>query len=635
MAQLTVQNAALWFGEREIMSNVSFTVEDRSHIALIGVNGCGKTSLFKLITGEYTPDEGTVVTSKLTKIGYMEQFTEVGSRTVYSEALSVFEPIMKLESQLEEVNALLEKSYSAELLERQTQLNDAIIANGGLTFVSRTRSALLGLGFTPEQLEQRVDTLSGGQRSKVQLCKLLLSGASLMLLDEPTNHLDIAATEWLEEFLLSYQGAYIVISHDRFFLDRVTTTTMELENRRLTVFGANYSRFMELKNDHRELDIRHNENTLREMKRLQGIIDQQKRWNQERNYVTAASKQKQLDRLSATLINIERLPEHISFSFPVREGGGNEVIVTDRLALSYGSKPVFSEVSIRIMKQERVFLIGANGCGKSSLMKVLASKIAGNAGSFTLGSNIECGYFDQTLSGLHEDCTVIDEIWNQYPRMTETEVRNSLAIFLFRGDDVFKKIGTLSGGERSRIALLKLMLSRANLLLLDEPTNHLDIESREALERALMDYEGTLFIVSHDRYFINKLADRLYYMDENGLTEYLGNYDLFEETRPQITPEVQVGVKPKSAQSSDYRRRKERESAARKRKTQITRTEQRIEEITVELSELESQLTMPENVSDYNRVLELTESLNSLTTEEEQLYALLERLYDEEESDEE
>lgn len=631
MNLLTAQNVSLWFGEREIMSEVNFTVEDRSRVALIGVNGSGKTSLFKLIVGEYLPDEGSIVTSKLTKIGYMEQITLRGRRSVFDETLSVFEPIMELEQKLEEVNRKLERNSDAELIELQHRLNEQINEGGGLTYVSRTRSSLLGLGFTPEQLEQPVDTLSGGQRSKVQLCKLLLSDANLLLLDEPTNHLDIAATEWLEDFLLGYNGAYIVISHDRYFLDRVTTTTMELENRRLNVFASNYSRFMELKNERRELDIRHNENTLREMKRIQGIIDQQKRWNQERNYVTAASKQKQLDRLSRKLVEVSRLPDKISFSFPVREGGGNEVIVTDRLALSYGNHDVFSEVSIHVMKQERVFLIGSNGCGKSSLMKVLASKIPGKSGSFTLGSKIECGYFDQTLSGLHDEKTVIDELWDRYPRMTETEVRNSLAIFLFKGDDVFKKVGNLSGGEKARLALLTLMLSQMNLLLLDEPTNHLDIASREALEQALMDYEGTLFIVSHDRYFINKLADRLYYMDENGLTEYLGNYDYYEETRPEQQAAVQTSVKPKSTQAVEYKQRKERESAARKRKTQIERTEKRLEEIAAELAELNESLTQPEVSSDYSRVIEITGQIDSLTNEENTLYSLLETLYEEEE----
>ena len=631
MAILTAVNVGHWFGEREIMREVNFSLEERSRVALIGVNGCGKTTLFKLITGIYTPDEGSIITAKMTKIGYMEQITLRGCLTVYEEALTVFEPLIALEKRIDEINKQLESSSDSKLIELQTRLTDQFNNDGGLTYVSRTRSALIGLGFTPEQLDQPVDTLSGGQRSKVQLCKLLLSGAGLLLLDEPTNHLDIAATEWLEDFLLSYQGAYIIISHDRYFLDRVTTTTMELENHRISVFNAGYSRFMELKNERRELDIRHNENTLREMKRIQGIIEQQKRWNQERNYVTAASKQKQLDRLSEKLINIEKLPEKISFSFPVREGGGNEVLVTDRLSLSYGNHDIFSEVSIRIMKQERVFLIGSNGCGKSSLLKVLSSKLPGKSGSFMLGSNIECGYFDQTLSGLHDDKTVIDEIWDRYPRMTETEVRSSLAIFLFKGDDVFKKVGTLSGGERARVALLGLMLSRVNLLILDEPTNHLDIGSREALEQALMDYEGTLFIVSHDRYFINKLADRLYYMDDGGLTEYLGNYDYYEETRPQKTAAA-AAVKQKSSQAIEYRQRKERESAARKRKTQIERTEKRLEEISAELDEVNTALSNPENASDYAKVLELTEQLNALTAEEEQLYALLEQLYDEENS---
>ncbi len=630
MNLLTAQNVSLWFGEREIMSEVNFTVEDRSHIALIGVNGCGKTSLFKLLTGAYTPDEGTIITSKLTKIGYMEQITLVGKRSVYDETLSVFEPIMALEQKLDEVNRQLEHSADAELIELQHRLNEEINNNGGLTYESRTRSSLLGLGFTPEQLEQSVDTLSGGQRSKVQLCKLLLSGASLMLLDEPTNHLDIAATEWLEDFLLNFSGAYIVISHDRYFLDRITSTTMELENRRLNVFNSNYSRFMELKEERRELDLRHNENTLREMKRLQGIIDQQKRWNQDHNYVTAASKQKQLDRLSETLVEVSRLPEKLSFHFPVREGGGNEVIVTDRLGLSYGSHRIFSEVNIHVMKQERVFLIGSNGCGKSSLMKVLASKIPGDMGSFKLGSCIECGYFDQTLSGLHDGKTVIDELWDRYPRLTETEIRSSLAIFLFKGDDVFKKVGNLSGGERARLALLALMMSQDNLLLLDEPTNHLDIASREALENALMEYEGTLFIVSHDRYFINKLADRLYYMDETGLTEYIGNYDYYEENRPQMQ-DVRTAVKPKSTQAVEYKQRKERESAARKRKTQIEKSETRLEVISSELEELNASLTLPEVSSDYSRVMEITQQIESLTNEETSLYSLLESLYEEEE----
>ncbi|MBE6754423.1 MAG: ABC-F family ATP-binding cassette domain-containing protein, partial [Ruminococcaceae bacterium] len=549
-------------------------------------------------------------------------------RSVYEETLEIFRPLMDMEDELEAIHDEVERSGGdRKLIERQQELTERFNDGGGLTYRARTRSALTGLGFTAEQQAQRVSTLSGGQRSKVQLCKLLLSGANLLLLDEPTNHLDIQATEWLEEFLTSYNGAYIVVSHDRYFLDKVTNTTMELENCRLRTYNGSYSVYMKAKMEDREFAQRHYENTQREIKRIEGIIEQQKRWNQERNYVTIASKQKQIDRLKATLVKVESLPKELHFSFPSKEITANEVLVTDRLAFSYGTKRIFSEVSLRVMKQERIFLIGSNGCGKSTLFKVLASKMAGTAGSFNMGNGVECGYFDQTLSGLHPEKQVIDEVWDRYPRMTETEVRSALAIFLFFGDAVFKKVGTLSGGEKAKLALLCLMLSKANLLLLDEPTNHLDIKSREALEQALMEYEGTLFIVSHDRYFINLLADRIYYMDEGGITEYIGDYDYFEEHRPVKA----AAVKQKADRPNEYKQRKERESAARKRKTQIERTERRIEEIADEQGQLTEQLSLPETAADYQRVLELTAQMDELTAEENRLYELLERLYAEEE----
>ncbi len=629
MALLTVQNVSLWFGEREIMGGVNFSVDEKAHVALIGVNGSGKTSLFKMITGELQPDEGEIITSRNTTIGYMEQMTLRGNLSVYDEALTVFAPLMEMEERLELLHDEVERSGGdPRLIEQQQRLSESYNDGGGLTYRARTRSALLGLGFDERQLSQPVDTLSGGQRSKVQLCKLLLSEANLMLLDEPTNHLDIASTRWLEEYLLSSRSAYIVISHDRYFLDRVTSTTLELENRRVSIYSGSYSRYLEAKMENREIAQRHYENTQREMKRIQGIIDQQKRWNQAHNYVTAASKQKQLDRLAATLVKVDNLPKEISFRFSVRESSANEVLTADRLALNYGDKEIFSELSLRIMKRERVFLIGSNGCGKSSLLKVLASVLPGKCGSFTLGPGIDIGYFDQTLSGLHPEKTVINEIWDRYPRMTETEVRSSLALFLFRGDDVFKQVSLLSGGEKARLAMLNLMLSKANLLLLDEPTNHLDIASREAIEQALLEYEGTLLIVSHDRYFINRLADRLYYMDNGTLTEYIGNYDDYEERRPATDTIVQP-QKQKSAGANEYKLRKERESAARKRKTKIERTEAELERISVEMEQVNTELALPETASSYERVLELTEKLNALTERETELYILLEELCDE------
>lgn len=633
MAILSVNGLSHGFSEKLVLDNINFSIDERSHVALIGVNGSGKTTLFRMLTGEYTPDEGSVVKGRFTKLGYMEQVTLDGSRTVYEETVSVFDDLARMELELEALHQQIEnEGASDKLLEKQHMLTEKFNDEGGLTFRNRTVSALTGLGFDSGMQQQEVGTLSGGQRSKVQLCKLLLSGANLLLLDEPTNHLDMAATEWLEGFLLSYPGAYIVISHDRYFLDRVTNITMEIENHKLSIFPASYSRFMELKKERRELDIKHNEQTMKEIKRIEGIVEQQKRWNQAHNYVTAASKQKQADRLAETLVEIEKLPEELHFHFDVREGGANEVISADRLAMSYGEKKVFEDICMKVLKKEKVFLIGPNGCGKSTLLKVLASKIPGKAGSFLIGSNIELGYFDQTLASLHPQKTAMEEIWDRYPKMTPTEVRSALAIFLFKGEDVFKKVETLSGGEKARLALLNLMLSKANLLLLDEPTNHLDIASREALEQALMQYEGTLLIVSHDRYFINKLADRLYYMDEGKLTQYLGNYDYYEQHRPEKTPE-KTERKAKSAQAESYKQRKERESNARKRKTKIERTEARLEQITLEQEELNATLSTPEVAAEYEKVLELTAQLDALSNEETELYSLLEELYAEEEAE--
>lgn len=628
MALLTANNVGLWFGEREIMSGVNFSVPEKGRLGLVGVNGCGKTSLFKMITGELQTDEGEIIRSRFTSIGYMEQITLNGSRTMYEEVLTVFSHLEDMEREISEINKKLETCDDANLIEKQQQLNESFADNGGLTFRVRARAALIGLGFSETQLSQTIETLSGGQRSKVQLCKLLLSGANLLLLDEPTNHLDIESTKWLENFLLGSTSGYIVISHDRYFLDRVTNTTVELENKRVTVYNGNYSRYLSLKAERREADIRHNENTMREIKRVEGIIEQQKRWNQERNYVTIASKAKQIERLEKELVHIEKAPDSIRFRFPSRELVTETMLTADRLAFSYPGKEIFRELSFTIKKSERVFLIGSNGCGKSTLLNILASRMPGKSGSFMLGIGVVAGYFDQTLSSLHTEKTALDEIWDEYPRMTETEVRSAMASFLFRGEDVFRKVGLLSGGERARLALLKLMLSGANLLLLDEPTNHLDTASREALEQALLDYEGTLLIVSHDRYFINKLASRIYHMENGSLTEYLGNYDYFEEHRVIGSDTALKPVKQQSAQAIEYKQRKERESALRKCKGQIERTEKRIEDISEETNELNERLTLPEISSDYEKVLELTEQLNALSEEENKLYTLLEELYE-------
>lgn len=631
MAVLSVQDVGHWFGERQLMTGVTFSVEERSRIGLVGVNGCGKTTLFRLITGELNPDEGSITKGRFTKIGYMEQMTLSAEKSVYDETMTVFEPLIRLEDELNEVNRLVEESGGdIELIERQHRLTERYTNGGGLTCRARARSALIGLGFSEDQLSQDVNTLSGGQRSKVQLCKLLLSEADMLLLDEPTNHLDIDSTKWLEDFLLSYPGAFIVISHDRYFLDRVTNMTAELENRRLTLYKGGYTAYLSAKAEKRESDMRHNQNTEREIKRIEGVVEQQKRWNQERNYVTIASKQKQIERLKKELVTVEKLPDKLRFSFDVSQPVTSDILKTDRLALSYGEKRIFSELCMTVHKGERAFLLGENGCGKSSLLKVLAGKQPGDLGSFTYGPGVDEGYFDQTLSSLHAEKDALNEIWDVYPRMTETQVRSALAVFLFKGEDVFRQVGKLSGGERARLAILKLMLSKANFLLLDEPTNHLDIASREALEQALLDYDGTLFIVSHDRYFINKLATCVYYMQDGSITRYDGNYDYFEANRVPCEQQPSAAKQP-GAGGEEYRRRKERESEARKLKTRIARTEKLLSELAESIAQLENELAQPETASDYEKLMELTERLRQLNEEETEQYELLEKLYDESE----
>ena len=635
---MTLMNAAgleLSFGTHTVFGDVNFLIDERDHVGLVGVNGCGKTSLFKVLTGEYSPDAGTFGKSRLARIGYVEQYAVSGNRTVFDELLTVFDDLKEIDRRLNRLSELISDNEGDmdALIEEQHRLTEEYNERGGLTYRSRARSALLGLGFTEQQLTQGISTLSGGQRSKVQLCKMLLSNANFLLLDEPTNHLDIASVEWLEDFLRSFRGAYIVISHDRYFLDRVTNRTFELENGKLTVYNGNYSHYIDKKAENREIAIRHFENTQREIKRIEGIVEQQRRWNREKNIRTAESKLKQIERLKKTLVAVDRLPEDFSFSFPVRNESGNDVLKGTDLSFAYGAKEIFHGVNIDIKKGERVFLLGPNGCGKTTLFKMLCSRLGGTKGYVSLGSNVDIGYYDQTQESLHDAKNVLYEVWDEYPRMTETEVRSSLAAFLFKGDDVFKSIGNLSGGERARVAILKLMLSRCNLLLLDEPTNHLDIISREALEMALTCYEGTIFMVSHDRFFINRLADRIYYMENGEVTEYIGNYDDFTAYRasrslPEGSPSPAPLNEEKEKRVNDYRQRKEAAAAERKRLKQIENSEQEIERLEAEVSRINERLTLPEVSSDYAEIMKLTRQATEMQQRIDELYALLDELYD-------
>ncbi len=622
MAILTVNNIQQSFGEEVILQNVTFEMQKGERVGLVGVNGSGKTTLFKVLTGEYTPDTGSVVFGKDTVLGYMEQHVcRDFHKTAFEEVMTVFAPLLRMERELEDLNTLLSAHPGGEDLERlilrQTDLNDRFVDAGGLTCRSRARSALMGLGFSEDQLENRVGVLSGGQKAKLQLAKMLLGGANLLLLDEPTNHLDIQAVEWLEDFLKNYNGAYIVISHDRYFLDKVTQRTLEMEGKSVTSYKGNYSRYLELRAEHRLAMQRVYESTQKEITRIEGIIEQQRRWNQERNYVTIASKQKQIDRLEATLEKPEAEPESIRFQFKASRRGGNDVLTAQDLSLSFGGPPLFEHVNLEIKHQEKVFLIGPNGCGKTSLFKILLGQYTPDSGSVRLGSAIDVGYYEQSQLSLHDEKTIMDEIWDLHPQMTQTEVRSALAVFLFKGEDVFKPVGALSGGERARVLLLKLMLSKANFLLLDEPTNHLDIGSCEALEDALSGYDGTLFVVSHDRYLINKLADKVYVLGKDGAKLYLGNYDSYLEQREkeqqaveEERPEPKVNL---------YKLRKERESNLRRRRTALSRLESQIEENDRKVKALEEQLADPDFAADYEAVTKASQEIAQLHQASEDL----------------
>ena len=575
MPALSVRNLTMTFIERNLFTDVSFDVEERDKVGFIGANGVGKTTLFKILNGEISPVSGTVTFSKNVRPGYMEQHACNNPRAdVYHELLSVFDYLSDMETEISALAHQIDNKSGNldELVERQTMLIEQFERAGGLTYKSRTRSALLGLGFSENDFTMPVGNLSGGQRSKLCLAKLLLSQSNMLLLDEPTNHLDIDAIAWLEGFLRDFKGAMIIISHDRYFLDNVTNKTIELEHNRAMVYTGSYSEFVKKKESVNESLKNKYEHDLKEIKRIEGIVEQQKRWGQAHNFITAASKQKEADRIKERLVVPESELETMRMHFEPRCESGNDVLICKNLAKSFDNKQLFKNVDIHIRKGERVFIIGGNGCGKTTLFRILMGKTPMNSGEYDYGANVEIGYFDQMQQNLDLSKTALDEVWDTFPNMTQTEVRSALASFLFKGDEVFKPLSKMSGGERARVSLLKLMLKGSNFLLLDEPTNHLDASSREELEKTLLDYSGTMLIVSHDRYFINKIADRILLLTNNGVKEYLGNYDYYlERTTAEKSGAVPTENKKdkKEKTQNDYFLQKQKQSEERKRQTKL------------------------------------------------------------------
>lgn len=623
MAVLDVQNLTLSFGENTLFSDVSFDIKEHEKVGLIGCNGTGKTSLFKIITGEYTPDSGNCFISKNAKLGYMEQHTCSENHTVYGELISVFDDLIKIEKQLEQISAdLMEgKGDSKSLIEKQDELTEIFTRDGGLTYKSMTRSALLGLGFGAEDFDLPTSKLSGGQRSKLILAKLLLSKADFLLLDEPTNHLDIKAVEWLEDFLKNFSGACLIVSHDRYFLDKITTKTIEIENKKCRCYTGNYSEFLIKKAAEQKAVEEKYENDMKEISRLEGIIAQQRQWNREKNIKTAESKEKVIERIKAQLVVPDSKVERIRFSFSPKCVSGEDVLTVTDLKKSFGNKEIFANASFNVYKGNRVFLLGDNGCGKTTLLKILTKDLSSDGGSFKFGSNVMTGYFDQVQEHLDLTKTVLEEVWSTFPAMSETSVRSSLAAFLFKGDDVYKVLCDCSGGERARVALLKLMLGGYNFLLLDEPTNHLDAFSREELENTLLNYSGTMLIVSHDRYFINKLATEILELTPTGIVEYQGNYDEYIQRKQNIQA-VSVAKKKEEKKPNDYKLKKERQSQLRKMKTRLAKCEEEIEKTEIIIDEINEKLSS----SEYEELMTLTSQLEAENKKRDELYEEWERL---------
>lgn len=612
MNLLTANNLGKSFGERDLFKNVTFNIDEKSKIGLIGANGVGKTTLFRVICEEESYS-GTLNKNNALKIGYMEQTPPEDNVTdAYTYVLGVFSYLEELENKLEEIRVNIERGTgdANTLINTQERLNNEYIDKGGLVYKSKCRSMLLGLGFSENELTNKLSELSGGQRTRLSLARVLLSDANLLLLDEPTNHLDIEAIMFLENFLKEYNKAFIVISHDRYFLDKVTNRTFELECEKLTQYDGNYTVFAEKKKAAQDAAVKKYDNTMKEINRIEGMIEQQHRWNREKNIKTAESKQKVIDRLEKDLEKPQMNNERVRFKFSTTLEGGNDVMMINSLKKSYGEKKLFEDANLLIKKNECVFVLGPNGCGKTTFYRIIKGDEVADGGSVKFGSNIECSYFDQTRTDISAGKTVIDEVWDRYPQMTQTQIRNALAAFLFKGDDVFKETDRLSGGEKARIALLCLMLKGSNFILLDEPTNHLDLASREALEDAISDFGGTVFIISHDRYLINKLADKLFVFEDGTIKEYRCTYDEYMALKENVEKPVREITQPKAEKINDYKAQKERERNKRMRASRIAKLEGLIAETEEKINALSDEIN--NCGSDYQKLMELNGELDEL-----------------------
>ena len=635
MIMLSCNNVTKSFGVETILEDISFSINEGDKVGIVGVNGTGKTTLFKILTGIYGYDSGEIFTSKDCRIGYLEQNTNFHSdKTIYEEMISVFSDLMEAESELREMEHKIAELSKVEgepteelkkLMDDYGKKYEAFEANHGYSYKSEVTGTLRGLGFVDEDMEKEINVLSGGEKTRVLLGKLLLSKPSLLLLDEPTNHLDSDAVEWLEGFLRTYGGTVMIISHDRYFLDQSVNRIFEMANKKLTAYNGNYTEYQKQAKIQKEIDIKRYENQQREIKKQEESIERLKAYGREKHIKRARSKEKMLNKVER-LEKPQEFRKKAKIKFQSASKSGNDVLRVEGLEKKFEERTLFSGVDFDIYRGEKVALIGPNGVGKSTLFKILMGEEEKTGGEFKIGQNVYPAYFHQEQKTLNLKNTIIDEIWDANPNLTQTEVRSLLGAFLFSDEDVFKEIKLLSGGERARIAILKLILSDSNMLLLDEPTNHLDIDSKEVLEEALLEYDGTIFTISHDRYFLNTVIDKILVLSEYGVTEYLGNYDYYMEKKNQqkeiekLADESGTEQKTKTQIKEEKRKEKEQKQKENKAKSEVKNIEKEIELLEKQIEGLEFMLCQEEIYSSPEKTKEVSQEKSEHEKKLERLY---------------
>lgn len=631
MIVLSCKNISKSYGIDEILKNVTLSINEGDRVGIIGANGEGKSTLFKILSKQLSFDDGEIFIDKNKTLGYLAQHLDLDTKnTIYNEMLLVFSDLTRLEEKLLDLENKMNEPYDESKADYHNKIiNDYNTSQelyshrGGYTYKGEINKVLKGLGFSEEDFDKEISKLSGGQKTRVALCKLLLLSPDILLLDEPTNHLDLEAIEWLEEYLKSYKGTILVISHDRFFLDSVTNRTFQVINGHVNCYNASYTKFLELREKDYESQLKAYNLQQAEIKRQEAIIEKFRSFNREKSIRAAESREKALDRMEKIdAPDEEKGPAKIKFETSVKSG--YDVLHAENLSKSFGDKHLFSNLSLDLKRGEKIALIGENGRGKTTFFNILMDKIKPDSGVKVLGTNVNIGYYDQEQSNLCEDKTIIDEVWDDFPELTTSQVRGALATFLFTGEDVFKTINKLSGGEKCRINLLKLMLSRSNLLLLDEPTNHLDILSREALEDAILSYDGTLIVISHDRYFLNKVINRIVELQEEGTTEYLGNYSYYVEKK--LNPlrfeayEELANGKTKTQLKEEKRKKREVEKEEKAKKLQIKKLEDEISKNEELLLSLQEDLCKEEIYSNPSESERVNKEIRILEEKIEDLY---------------